>query len=106
MKKRFLRDGILDEMLNDICAISEKVPDKDSAIVCSQSFASLVELYETNRVVLEYLESVIDDLREGLTNDQVIEKVVQAAAHMQIGCVSAHNTLQKLFEEEGIIRSE
>ena len=49
-------------MLEDVCAISEKVPE-DSAIVHAQSFASLLELYETNKVVLQYLEEVIDGMR-------------------------------------------
>lgn len=106
MKKRFLRDGVLDSILDEICSISEKVPDMDSAVVCSQSFATLVELYETNKIVLQYLEAVIDDMRGGASYETVLEKVVQAAAHMQIGCVSAHQTLQSLFDREDMIRSE
>lgn len=106
MKKRFLRDGVLDEMLDDICQISEKVPENEQALLCSQSFASLLELYETNKVVLQYLEEAIDDYRSGGAMDGVIEKVVQAAAHIQIGCVSAHDALQTFINEKGIIRSE
>lgn len=106
MKKRFLRDGVINEMLDDICSITAKVPDSNTSVVCSQSFASLVELYETNKIVLQYLEDVIDELREGYPVDRVIEKVVQAAAHIQIGCLSAHNTLQELFNDQGVIHSE
>lgn len=106
MKKRFLRDGVLNEMLETICSISDKVPECDSSVICSQSFASLVELYETNKIVLQYLEEVIDDLRDDVSLEDVIEKVVQAAAHIQLGCLAAHNTLQVLFDEQGTIRSE
>lgn len=94
--KRFLRDNILDEMLEEIRMISGKTAETGfPTLVFSQALISLSELYETNKVVLKHLEEVIDRLRHSNVETETIDQVVEAAAHIQVGLVTVHNALKK-----------
>lgn len=99
MSKRFLRDNILDEMLHEIRNISETITDSQfPTLMFSQSLAAISEMYETNKTVLHHLEEVIEQLREKEVDDQVLDQVVNAAAHVQIGLMSVHSALKNDVE--------
>ncbi|HQH71694.1 MAG TPA: hypothetical protein PK360_06395 [bacterium] len=95
LKKRFLRDKVLDEMLSEIRRISENVPEtRFPSLVFSKSLLSLSELYESNKVVLQRLEGILDQLRKNPSgNEEIIDEVVEAAVHVQQGLMSVHNAL-------------
>jgi len=95
-QKRFLRDKALDEMLTEIQAISERVVSNEfPTLVFSNSMTSLSEMYETNKLVLVYLEDVIENIRKNAPQDEVLDKIVEAAAHVQLGLVTVHNALKQ-----------
>ena len=83
-------------MLEEIRMISGKTSDSGfPTMVFSQALVSLSELYETNKVVLVHLEKVIDQLRKEGVRTEIVERVVEAAAHIQVGLVTVHNALKK-----------
>ncbi len=93
--KRFLRDNTLGNMLDEIKSISDKVADNEFPnIMFSQSLASLSELYETNTHVLQRIENAIEGVRQEGDLTEVLEDLVHAAAHVQIGLVSVHKSLK------------
>lgn len=95
-KKRFLRDHLLDDMLSEVRLVSEKVGESEfPRMIFSQSLMSLSEMYETNKVVLEHLESIIDMLRSNEDPESIIKHAVEAAAHVQLGLVAVHNSLKE-----------
>ena len=95
LKKRFLRDKVLDEMLSEIRRISENVTEtRFPSLVFSKSLLSLSELYESNKVVLQRLEGILDQLRKNPSgNEEIIDEVVEAAVHVQQGLMAVHNAL-------------
>lgn len=94
--KRFLRDHTLDSMLDEIRAISGKLSQRVfPGLIFSQSLESLTEMYETNRIVLQKLELAIESLRKSNENEEALNSIVEAAAHVQIGLVTIHNALKE-----------
>jgi hypothetical protein len=92
VKKRFLRDGVLDSMIEQI-----KVYDKKSWThndVFLPSFASILQLFQLNRFILKQIESQIETIRNdvGITRDELIH----IASHLQDGL---RNTFHGLQEE-------
>ncbi len=95
-KTRFLRDHTLDEMLDEIRLISEKVSNSNfPSMIFSNSVSSLSELYESNKIVLQHLEDAIEQIRGQHPPDEILDKIVEAAAHVQLGLVSVHNALKQ-----------
>ena len=95
MGKRFLRDRVLDNMLEEIRAISDKVTDTEfPSFIFSHSISAISEMYETNKVVLQHLEDAIEKMRETNVKGEVLETVVESAAHIQIGLMSIHTALK------------
>ncbi len=95
-RKRFLRDNVLDDMLNDIRMISGRTAETGfPTMVFSQALISLSELYETNKVVMVHLEDVIDKLREQGVDSATIDQVVEAAAHIQVSLITVHSALKQ-----------
>ena len=104
-KTRFLRDNILDEMLEEIRTIAEQVSRQQiPPLLFHNSFLALTEMYETNKNVLRHLETAIDLLRDNASAQAAINPIVEAAAHIQMGIVNVHNTLKNDIENllEGI----
>lgn len=94
--KRFLRDNTLHTMLNEIQLISNKVSTTDIPnLMFTQSLTSISELYETNMLVLQRLEQAIEEVRANESPDVVLERLVEAAAHVQMGLVSVHGALKE-----------
>ncbi|MBI1388585.1 MAG: hypothetical protein GC154_09080 [bacterium] len=93
--KRFLRDNTLAEMLDEIRNISSKVSDSEfPTMMFTKSLSSISELYEVNIHVLRRLESAIEQIRDIPDTKDVLEDIVDAAAHVQIGLVSVHTSLK------------
>ena len=94
-KKRFLRDHLIDDMLSEVRLVSDKVGDSDfPRMIFSQSLSSLSEMYETNKVVPQHLEDIIDLLKKQADTKDVIQHAVEAAAHVQLGLVAVHGALK------------
>ncbi len=105
--KRFLRDGVIDSMIQHICDISGSYTEEGSVVVCSQSFESITELYESNKIALKYLESLIEESHEEMEIDDLIDQVVEAATQIQQGCPSTYSSLQgSLNNYIRVIRSD
>ena len=105
-QSRFLRDNILDEMLAEVRAISDKMTRREfPPIIFCNSLSALTELYETNKTVLQHLETAIEAMRKKESTEIVIDQIVEAAAHIQLGLVSVHNALKEDINEllEGIL---
>ncbi len=95
-KTRFLRDKMLDEMLDEIRTISDKIfTNEFSLMVFTNSMRSLAEMYETNKRILLRLEKVIETKRTHQPDDPTLDDIVEAAAHVQLGLVTIHNALKK-----------
>lgn len=94
--KRFFRERVLDNMLVEIRYISEKVTDTEfPSFIFSQSISAVSEMYETNKVVLQLLEDAIEKMRETHVEGEILETVVESAAHIQIGLMSIHTALKR-----------
>lgn len=96
-KKRFLRDRMLDDMLSEIRNVAEKVGDtKFPSLLFTNSLRSIAEMYETNKHVLQGLEHTIEQIRSSPEDkEELIDNIVEAAAHIQIGLVSMHEALRE-----------
>ncbi len=98
-KTRFLRDNILDDMLDEIRAISDQVARQEiPPLLFYKSFTALTEMYETNKNILRHLEEAIETLRKKGVDNESIDPIVQAAVHIQMGIVNVHNTLKQDIE--------
>jgi len=99
-QSRFLRDHVLDEMLADIRSIADKVSRREfPPIVFCNSLTSLTELYETNKAVLQHLETGIEELRHEGSHEKILDEIVEASAHLQIALVSVHDALKQDINE-------
>lgn len=95
-KKRFLRDSVLDDMLDEIRSISDKVSESGfPSMMFHSSLMSLSELYESNKHVLTQLEKAIDLIRRDGKPSAVLNEIVDAAVHVQIGLTTVHNALKQ-----------
>ncbi len=99
-KTRFLRDSILDEMLEEIRQISDQVSRHQlSPLLFFNSFIALTEMYETNKTVLKHLEKSIEVMRNNDSPPESIDPVVESATHIQMGLINVHSTLKKDIED-------
>ncbi len=102
---RFLRDDVLDEMLLEIKSISDRVDNEyASSLKFYKTFISLTELYETNKIALVHMEDAIELLRKEGASQEVIDLVVGAALHIQLGIVNVHNIIKEDTKEIQIER--
>ncbi|MBN2329795.1 MAG: hypothetical protein JXR73_21820 [Candidatus Omnitrophica bacterium] len=98
LRKRFLRDRVIDDMLDEIRMASERSGQSDGAqVLLSNSMLSLTELYEGNKIVLTILEDSIEKLRSEGVNSQIVDKLIEAATQIQVSMVKIHNSLKKTF---------
>jgi hypothetical protein len=96
MSKRFLRDNVLDDMLHEIRVISDRVTEAEfPTLMFTQSITAISEMYETNKIILEHLETIIEQVRDDSPKEDILQKAVEAAAHVQIGLVSVHTALKQ-----------
>ena len=95
-KGRFLRDNVLTDMLTEIKNMAEQVEKKEMpSLLFSNSLAALAEMYETNKLVLQRLEETIQRLRDENQVSDLVDPIVEAAAHIQLGLVTIHNSLKE-----------
>lgn len=94
-KKRFLRDNTLNEMLDEIRAISNKISNSEfPALLFSNTLLNITEMYETNKVVLERLEDSIEKARQSDVDPELLDELIESAAHVQLSLVSVHRALK------------
>lgn len=98
-KKRFLRDRVLHTMLDDITSVSDMIENENMPMFTfKHSMCSLAELYQTNKLILERLEETIELLKKEGGSQEAIDKVVEAAAHIQLGLVEIHQSIKTDFD--------
>lgn len=94
-KKRFLRDKVLHTMLDDINRLSDMLENENIPMFAfKNSMCSLAGLYQTNKLILERLEETIELLKQEGKTQESIDKVVEAAAHIQLGLVEIHQSIK------------
>lgn len=98
-KKRFLRDKVLHNMLDDILRLSDLLENETMPMFTfKNSMCSLAGLYQTNKLILERLEETIELLKQDDKSQESIDKVVEAAAHIQLGLVEIHQSIKTDFD--------
>lgn len=98
-KKRFLRDKVLHTMLDDITSVSDMIENENMPMFTfKHSMCSLAGLYQTNKLILERLEETIELLKKDGQSQEAIDKVVEAAAHIQLGLVEIHQSIKTDFD--------
>lgn len=60
-KRRFLREGVLDEMIDQL---QEWDRDSLKESTSMPTLASLIHMFETSKLVLQHVESQIEDIRD------------------------------------------
>ena len=97
--KRFLRDRILDDMIDDIQFMSDKLPVNECQwLVNTQLNAFLSDLFQVNKKVLERLETLIEEKRNVTLPDDVIVCLVKTASDIQSGLVSVRRSIKEGIE--------
>jgi hypothetical protein len=103
-KKRFLRDGVLDELIQYVERYMSTVPDKDTSIEYRFHYAnSLLVMFKTCKITLERIEETIEIALENDKTGEICSPLAEAAMHVQAGIISLHeslllNTSQKVEE--------
>lgn len=95
MEKRFLRDHVLDAMIEELQRLRYDIANHENDSERDKHFAILHVVYETSRVVLERLEEVLEQLRVGVTSEEMIIPIAEAAMHLQNGLRNIHRSLKE-----------
>lgn len=94
-KRRFIRDGLLDEMIDDLHRCREQMVRDETDHKYVQLYLTIHTMYETAKVVLERLEEVLDQYREHQSIEEVTVPIADAAMHLQTGIRTIHNSIIK-----------
>lgn len=90
-KKRFLRDGVLDQMIEKIREYDKKSWTTHETFM--PSLASIIQLFQLNRFILKQLETQIEKLRE--KDSELYHEFKNIAAHLQEGMRSTFEGLEE-----------
>lgn len=85
LKKRFLREGVLDEMIQRL-----QIWDQDSLREPQHqvpSLAALIQIFETNKIILQQVETLIERTKN--TNPDIVKELTLVAYLLQIGLRNA-----------------
>ncbi len=91
-ERRFLRDNIMDELLQEVWIASEKIAQLPTPIQ-ENMFTSLIELYESNIVVLRRIEKAIEQLRENEPQNEIINTLAESAAFIQLALKGVNHAI-------------
>ncbi len=94
MERRFIRDGVLDEMIQEVKKIMEKVShDKSMEDDHHRYINSLLIHYETAKISLERIEESIERARKSDSTGEITNPLCEAASHIKTGIMSQHEIL-------------
>lgn len=97
--KRFLRDGILERLLDEVKQTVERLPGKDEPRnFLAQYLQSIIISYETNKITLERIEEAIESARPFDTTGEICIPLCEAATHIRSGILSLHEALWRNLE--------
>ncbi|MEW6233992.1 MAG: hypothetical protein AB1656_01270 [Candidatus Omnitrophota bacterium] len=94
-RKRFLREGILDEIIKRM-----RHWDKHAWTINRPfypSFSTIISLFESNRHALQSVEKLIEEMRRSEEPDQ--EKLIRAASFIQMGLWNAFEGLEEEWSQ-------
>ncbi len=93
-KKRFLRDNVLQDMLDNFEKLAQLVNESESKEICPAGEQDLIRMmFETNHTVLERLEETIEGIKNGAQKDELNVSLTEAAMHIQTATRSIHDIL-------------
>lgn len=94
-KRRFLRDHVLDQMLNELRDIQQRVESRQEEFTSDVGpiFQAALELYEANKIVLGHIETVIESVRGSKSQELCLGDLTMAAAHLSMGITAFHSVL-------------
>ena len=107
-KKRFLRDGVFDCLIDEVEDILHQIPEiNPSHPYLFHYINSLVISFKTNHIVLERIEESIEYARKNDPTEEICVTLREAAVHLQTGILALHESFQinTAAIREGIIRS-
>ena len=93
MKKRFLRDGVLEEMICTIRAWDRKLWTKKT--LNFHNLPIFVQLFETNKLVLSRLEQEIDHNR--CLGKEEIDCLIESANLLKMGLTNAYEGMYDVW---------
>ncbi len=92
-RKRFLRDGVLDEMI-EFMRLWDRELNRNTTIQ-AHSLAPLIHLFESNKLILKRLERKIELLKQ--SNNSMLEDCIIWAMLVQSGL---RNSYEGLLDEK------
>ncbi len=107
MRRRFLRDKVLDELIEEVQNILANIPQNNQATENLFHYInSLVITYKTAKVTLERIEESIEIARKHDPTGEICSPLVEAASHIQTQIISLHEGLwyktSSYFDEQGM----
>ncbi|MEW6238645.1 MAG: hypothetical protein AB1656_24945 [Candidatus Omnitrophota bacterium] len=107
VKMRFLRDKVIDKLIEEVERLSASIPDEDENSIefLSHYVNSLLITFKTTKIVLERVEEAITAARKIDNTEIVYAPLCEAAMHLQVGVNSLNEALwlntQSLRQENG-----
>jgi len=105
VKKRFLRDQVIDKLIEDVERLAASIPNVDDSSIefLSHYVNSLLIAFKTAKISLERIEEAITAARKIDNTEIVHAPLCEAAMHLQVGVNSLNEALwlntQSLREE-------
>jgi hypothetical protein len=97
--KRFLRDGVLERLLDEVRQAVERLPGEDEPRnFLAQYLQSIIISYETNKITLERIEEAIEIARPHDATGEIYVPLCEAATHIKSGILSLHEALWRNLE--------
>ncbi len=93
--KRFIRDGVLVGLINEVKVILNTVSDEDPDSEFKFHYInSLLITFKTGKTALERIEESIELAREHDPTGEICSPLCEAAMHLQTGILSLYESLQ------------
>lgn len=97
--KRFLRDGVLERLLDEVKETVGRLPEEDESLnFLIQYLHSIIISYETSKVTLERIEEAIESARPKDATGEICIPLCDAATHIKSGILSLHEALWRNLE--------
>lgn len=98
-KKRFLRDNVLYDMLDNFDRLTDSINENELSGLCSLDEQNSIRMmFETNKVVLERIEEVIEGIRGNVQTEEMLIPLSEAAMHIQTAMRSVYESLANRVE--------
>lgn len=96
-RRRFLRDSVLDQMLQELRDIHDKVEtaEEEFSSELGPILQAALEVYESDKIVLGHIEKAIEKVRADPSASSHLDDLVLAATHLRLGLTAFHSVLVK-----------